>query len=123
MRSMDRSTQMREIRKLGSAPDVFVSSVHALTEEGQMVIASASGSQLGPIATGAGRVILAVGAQKVVPDLTTALKRVDEYSYPIEDVRAQEAYGSHTAIRKLLVVSGDFPGRTTVVLVREPVGV
>jgi hypothetical protein len=123
LRSMDRATQMREMRKLGAAPDFFVNSVHALTEEGQMVVASMGGSQLGPIVSGAGRVILVVGAHKIVPDLATAFRRVEEYAYPLEDARAQETYGIRSAIRKLLVLNGDFPGRTTVILVREPVGV
>jgi hypothetical protein len=123
LRSMDRATQMREMRKLGAAPDFFVNSVHALTEEGQMVVASMGGSQLGPIVSGAGRVILVVGAHKIVPDLATAFRRVEEYAYPLEDARAQETYGIRSAVRKLLVLNGDFPGRTTVILVRESVGV
>ncbi|MGD0018977.1 MAG: LUD domain-containing protein [Candidatus Limnocylindrales bacterium] len=124
MRSMDRATQMREIRKLGAAPDVQINSVQALTEDGRIVVASATGSQLGPIAFGAGRVILVVGAQKVVPDLATAFRRIEEYSYPIEDAKMQEAYGRHSAVNKMLVFKAEgAPGRTTVILVREPVGV
>jgi len=60
---------------------------------------------------------------EIVPDLATALRRVEEYAYPLEDARAQETYGIRSAIRKLLVLNGDFPGRTTVILVREPVGI
>ena len=122
-RAMDRATQMNEMRKLSAAPDVQVNSVQAVTEDGRMVFASMSGSQLGPIASGAGRVVLVVGAQKVVPDLATAFRRVEEYSFPIEDVRAQNAYGMHSAVNKMLVYNGDFPGRTTVILVREALGV
>ena len=121
-RTMDRATQMNEIRKLGAAPDVQINSVQAVTEDGRMVLASFSGSQIGPIASGAGRVILVVGAQKIVPDLATAFRRVEEYNYPIVDVRAQEAYGIRSAINKMLVYNGDFPGRTTVILVREALG-
>jgi hypothetical protein len=124
VRSMDRATQMREIRKLGAAPDFQLNSVHAVTEDGRMVTASATGSQLTPMAFGAGRLILVAGAQKVVPDLATAFRRVEEYSYPMEDARAQAAYnGMRSSVRKLLVLNGDLPGRTTVVLVREPLGV
>jgi LUD domain len=122
-RAMDRATQMREIRKLGAAPDVQINSVQAVTEDGRIVVVSAMGSQLTPIAFGAGRVILVVGAQKVVPDLAAAFKRVDEYSYPIEDAKMQEAYGRHSAVNKMLVIKGEaVPGRITVILVREPVG-
>jgi hypothetical protein len=121
-RSMDRATQMREIRKLGAAPDFQVNSVQAVTEDGRLLVASATGSQLTPMAFGAGKLILVAGAQKVVPDLATAFRRVEEYSYPIEDVKMQEAYGARSAVRKLLILNSDSPGRTTVILVREPVG-
>ena len=121
-RAMDRATQMREIRKLAAAPDVQINSVHALTEDGRMVIASGTGSQLGPIGFGAGKVVLVVGAQKIVPDLETAYRRVEEYSYPLEDAKMQELYGARSAVSKMLVLNSDSPGRTTVILVAEPVG-
>jgi hypothetical protein len=123
-RAMDRATQMREIRKLGAAPDVQINSVAAVTEDGRMVVASMTGSQLGPIVFGAGRVILVAGAQKIVPDLATAFRRVEEYSFPIEDAKMQAAFGRHSAINKMLVLNAEFaPGRVTVILAREPVGV
>ena len=123
-RAMDRATQGREIRKLGSAPDYFVNSAQAITENGEIVIASNTGSQIGPIASGAGKVILVVGSQKVVPDLATAARRIDEYSYPLEDARFQQLFGRRSAVRKELLLRGEFfPGRITVVLVNEPVGV
>ena len=61
---MDRQTQAREIRQLGSAPDLMLGSVNAITKEGQLVASSATGSQLGPFASGAGQLILVVGSQK-----------------------------------------------------------
>jgi len=123
-RKMDRATQGREIRKLGSAPDVQVNSVQALTEDGEILIASNTGSQLGPIASGAGKVILVVGAQKIVPDLEAGMRRLREYALPLEDAKFQQIFGRRSAINKLLILDGDFPpGRTTVVVVREPVGV
>ena len=63
---MDRRTQANDIRKLGAAPDVMLGSVQAVTEEGQLVVTSASGSQIGPYASGAGRLILVIGSQKIV---------------------------------------------------------
>ncbi len=123
-RAMDRATQMREIRKLGAAPDFQVNSVQAVTEDGRMLVVSFGGSQLGPIGFGAGRVILVVGAQKVVPDLDTAFRRVEEYSYPIEDANLQKAFGRHSAAHKMLILNGEVtPGRTTVILVRQPLGI
>ena len=122
-RSMDRATQMSEIRLASAAPDVQINSVQAVTEDGRLLVAAMSGSQIGPMAFGAGRVIVVVGAQKIVPDLTTAYQRLEEYSYPLEDVRAQQAYGKRSAINKMLVINGEFPGRITVILVREARGV
>jgi L-lactate utilization protein LutC len=123
-RKMDRATQSREIRKLSAAPDVQVNSVHAVTEYGQIVIASKSGSQLGPIVSGAGKVILVVGSQKIVRDLDTGFRRVREYNVPLEDAKMQRTYGIHSEVNKMLVLEGDVPpGRTTVILVREAVGV
>jgi hypothetical protein len=122
-RAMDRATQMREIRKLGAAPDFQINSVQAVTEDGRMVVASMTGSQLGPIGFGAGKVILVVGSQKIVPDLASAFRRIEEYSYPLEDANLQEAFGRHSAINKMLVLNAEFiPGRITVILVRRPVG-
>jgi L-lactate utilization protein LutC len=120
---MDRKTQAREIRKLGASPDVMLGSVQALTEAGQLVVASASGSQIGPYASGAGTLILVVGSQKIVPDLDTALRRITQHVQPYEDARLREQMGIGTKLTRILILERDFnPGRTTVVLVREPVG-
>jgi hypothetical protein len=121
--SMDRQTQGDEIRRLGAAPDVMLGSVHAVTETGSLLAASMSGSQLGPYVNGAGRVVLVVGTQKIVSDLEEGLHRIDEYAYPLEDARAQEAYGIRSAVNKVLVINREIiPGRITVVLVDEVLG-
>lgn len=121
--AMDRATQMREIRKLGSAPDVFLNSANALTEDGTLVFGSFSGSQLGPIASGAGRVILAIGANKLVPDLATGLRRVHEYCFPLVDAAMRASYGMASAVNKILILDGDMaPARISVVLIAESVG-
>ena len=120
---LDRATQADEIRRLSAAPDVMLGSVHAVTETGSLVTASASGSQLGPYASGAGKVILVVGTQKIVSDLEEGLRRIDEYAYPLEDARAQAAYGIRSAVNKVLVINREIvPGRITVVLVDEVLG-
>jgi hypothetical protein len=120
--SMDRATQGREIRQMGSAPDVIVGSVHAITQDGQLVTASASGSQVTAYAGGAGQVVLVAGTQKIVPDLERAFARIEEHVFPLEDARAQATYGVHSAINKLLILRGDLPGRTSVVLVKDAIG-
>ena len=121
---LDPKTQRDEMRKLGAAPDVMVNSAHAVTEEGQIVITSASGSQIGPIASGAGRLILVIGSQKIVPDLYVSFRRIREHVFPYEDARLREAMGVGTKITRTLILDQDFmPGRTTVILVREPIEV
>jgi len=114
---------MDGLRKLAGVADVVVGSVHALTEKGQAVIASATGSQLAPYVYGAGRVIWVVGTQKIVPDLDMAFARIQNYTYPLENARALKAYGAPSFVAKLLVVNREFlPGRIHVVLLRENLG-
>ena len=121
--AMDRATQMDEIRQLLASPDVVVGSVAAVTETGSLVVASGSGSQLPAYAGGAGRRIWIVGAQKVVPDLSSALRRVEDYCLPLESARAQAVYGWPSAVNHLLVLNAEpFPGRSTVLLLREAIG-
>lgn len=121
--SMDRKTQADEIRRLTSSPEVMLGSVHAVTETGSLIAASAGGSQLGPYVSGAGRVILLVGTQKIVADLEEGLRRIDEHSFPLEDARAMAAYGMHSGVNKVLIINREiFPGRTTVVFVDKVLG-
>jgi hypothetical protein len=121
--TMDMATQMGEMRRLGAAPEWVVGSVHALTRDGDLVIASASGSQLASMAYGAQHVLFIVGAQKVVADLDAAMHRVREYSLPLEDARAREAYGTGSAVHKVLILHGDFEQeRIHVLLVDQPLG-
>ncbi len=120
---LDRVTQREEMRKLGASPDVLVGSVHAITEQGEIMIASAVGSQLGPAASGAGAVIWVVGTQKLVRTLQDGFRRIREHSLPLESERTQRVYGQASAINKLLIVNGEaYPGRITVVLVKQQLG-
>jgi hypothetical protein len=121
--NLDRKTQADEIRRLSAAPDVMLGSVHAVTETGSLLAASMGGSQLGPYVSGAGRVILVVGTQKIVSDLEEGLRRINEYAFPLEDARAQAAYGIHSAVNKVLIINHEIvPGRITIVLVDEVLG-
>ena len=123
MMKMDRNTQAREMRKLVAAPDIELGSVNAVTEAGQLVEASASGSQMGPYSASSGKLILVVGSQKIVPDLEAAWRRIREYVTPYEDARLREQMGIGTKLARVLILEQDFmPGHTTVILVREPVG-
>lgn len=121
--AMDRATQGREIRKLGAAPDYAAGSVHAVTEDGQVMIASNTGSQLGPYAYGAGKVIWVVGAQKLVKNLEQGMRRLEEYCVPREEVHMQQLYGSHTGLNKILIVNKEIrPERITMIIVKEELG-
>jgi hypothetical protein len=123
MFAMNRETQGREIRKLGGAPDYAAGSVHAVTEDGQVLIASNTGSQLGPYASGAGKVIWVVGAQKIVRDLDEGLRRIQEYTYPLEEEHMQQLYGVGTHINKVLIVNAELrPNRITMIIVKEELG-
>ncbi len=120
---MDRKAEGDEIRRLGAAPDVMLGSVHAVTETGSLLAASMSGSQLGPYVSGAGRVILVVGTQKIVTDIEEGLLRINEYAWRLEDARAQAAYGIRSAVNKVVIINREITkGRITVVLVDEVLG-
>ena len=124
-RSMDRTDPeaMRQARKLGVGPDWHVNSAHAVTEDGTIVVVSNTGSQLAPLAFGAGEVIFAIGSQKLVPDLDTAMRRIEEHTLPLEHGRMQGLYGVNSEIKKVLIIHKEFrPGRFTVVLIKEPIG-
>ncbi|HEY4019679.1 MAG TPA: LUD domain-containing protein [Pseudonocardiaceae bacterium] len=112
-----------QVRLRSMTADVIVGSLHAVTEQGELLAASASGSQLGPYAYGAGQAVWVVGAQKVVPDLETALRRIRTYSYPKENERCMQVYGQPSVLGKILIIEREvFPARDTLVLVRETIG-
>ncbi len=120
---LDQKTQAEEMRKIGAAPNYIIGSVHAVTEDGQVLIASATGSQLGPYAYGAGSVIWVVGTQKIVKNLDEAMRRIQEYSFPLEGKRARDVYGTGSGVNKVLIVNREVqPGRITMVLVKENLG-
>jgi YkgG family uncharacterized protein len=120
---MDRERQRREMRTLAASPGYAVGSVHALTEGGSLLIASASGSQLGPLVPGAGQVILVIGAQKIVRDIATGLRRIYEYCYPLEDARARRAYRVPSGVNNILIINKAItPGRVTAIIVNQRLG-
>lgn len=121
--SMDRATQGREMIKMGAVPEYIIGSVHAVTENGSLIIASNTGSQLAGFAASAANVVYVVGSHKIVPTLEEGFKRVEEYSLPLEDVRAMQAYGMHSNISKLLIVHREvMPGRVSLILVKDKIG-
>ena len=121
--SMDRKTQGKEMQKMGAAPDWAIGSVHAVTEDGQVMIASATGSQLPAYAYGSGHVLWVAGAHKIVKDINEGFKRIYEHSLVLENERAKKAYGIGSSVNKILIVNKEAqPGRITMVLVNEVLG-
>ncbi len=115
-------TKKAEMKRVTAAPSYAVGSVHAVTRDGMLLIASASGSQIPGEAYGADHVVFVVGAQKLVDDLADGIKRIENHVVPLEDARAQQAYGIHTSFNKLLVLRKEQPGRIHVVLVKTSLG-
>jgi hypothetical protein len=119
---LDHVAQLREIKAIMGQPEFSLGSVHAITRDGTLVVASALGSQLASYTFGAARVIFVVGAQKLVPDLAAAHERIHEYCLELEDARAMEAYGQHSRVGKILEIHREDPGRIHVVLIQRQVG-
>jgi hypothetical protein len=119
---LDRKTQLRAIKTLYTLSDFALGSVHAVTYDGTLVIASALGSQLASYAWGAANVIFVIGAQKVVPDLQTAHARIYQHCLALENVHALKAYGQKSHVGKILEIHQEDPGRIHGVLIRQAVG-
>ena len=122
MFALDFATQAQEMKAIGGQPDYALGSVHAVTRDGTLVIASASGSQLASYAWGAANVIFVIGAQKLVPTLEAAHERIYQHSLVLEDGRAIAAYGQHSSVGKILEIHHELPGRIHIVLIRQVVG-
>jgi hypothetical protein len=111
-----------EMKQVAGTPEFALGSAHAITQDGKILVASASGSQFPAEAYGSDNVIFVVGAQKLVKDLAKGVKRIEEHSVPLEQERAMAAYGINTAFAKLLVIMLDAPRRITVVIIKENIG-
>jgi LUD domain len=122
MLALDFETQGQEMKAIAGQSDFALGSVHAITREGTLVIASASGSQLASYAWGAANVIFVVGTQKLVASLDDARDRIFAHSLKLEDARALAAYGQNSAVGKILEIHQEQPGRIHIVLIRESVG-
>lgn len=109
-------------RKLSCVADFAIGSVHAVTLNGEILIASATGSQLAAYAYGSGKVIWIVGAQKIVKDREEGMKRLYEYCLPLENERAKKAYKSPSRMGKILTINSDTPGRLTILFIKQNIG-
>jgi hypothetical protein len=122
MLGLDFATEAQQMKVIGGQADYALGSVHAVTRDGTLVIASASGSQLASYAWGAANVIFVVGVQKLVPTIEAARERIYQHSLALEDARAQAAYGQHSVVGKILEIHQENPGRIHVILIRRRVG-
>ena len=122
MLGLDYETQKQEMKAIAGQAEFSLGSVHAVTRDGALFIASASGSQLASYAWGAASVIFVVGAQKLVPTAEAARERIFEHSLKLEDARAYAAYGQNSAVGKILEIHQEMPGRIHVTLIRRSVG-
>ncbi len=112
-----------ELRRRAATAQYFISSVHAIAETGEVVVASRTGSQIAPYAFGSQHVIWVVGTQKIVPTLEDAIRRVREYSLPMEDQRVKKLGGPGSIVGKFMIFENEIqPDRITAVLVKEKVG-
>ncbi|MEO6078061.1 MAG: LUD domain-containing protein [Candidatus Andersenbacteria bacterium] len=114
------------LRKQASISDFYLGSVHALSETGEFLVASNTGSQLPHIVFTSQNLIFVVGAHKIVPNLAEGFTRIDEYIIPLENVHMQQKYGAPgTSLNKIVVFKKENPmqGRTvTVIIVNEKLG-
>ncbi len=114
-----------KLRKQALLADYYLGSVHAVTEEGEFIVASNSGSQLPHIAYSSSNLILIAGTQKIVANLDEGMKRLKEYVVPLEDENMHQKYGVGTRLNKILIFRGENPmtGRKiTMILVKEKLG-
>lgn len=113
-----------KLRKESVLADYFLGSFHAVTEAGQVVVASASGSQLPSYTFTSDTVIWVAGAHKIVPTLDDAFSRIRDYVYPREDARMKSVGMGGSTIAKLFIFEKEvMPNRHIhLVLVKEVLG-
>ena len=117
--------KQEQLRRESAFSEYYLGSAHALSETGELVIASNTGSQLPHLVFTSPNIILVVGTQKITPTLADALRRLEEYVVPLEDKRALSAYGVHTMNAKTLIMRKENPmlGRNVkIILVKERLG-
>lgn len=123
LNKLDPEKDVRRKQELGAAPPYAVGSVHAVTQNGEVMIASNTGSQLPAYAYGAAKVVWIAGTHKIVADRDAGFRRIYEYSLPREDKRAQQAYGEHSNVSKILIINKEVKkDRLTLILVKEKLG-
>lgn len=112
-----------ELRKKSVLSEYFLGSVHGISQTGEVVIASASGSQLPSYVFTSENVIWVAGAQKIVPSLEEAIKRVREYVFDLEDKRMKSSGAQGSVIGKMVIFEREImPRKIIMILVGEKLG-
>lgn len=112
-----------DLRRQATVVDYVVGSVNAVTADGKLVAVDATGSRVGSYLFGAKNVVLVVGVNKIVQNLEEAMKRIKEYVFPLENERAQQAYGHPSALSKWIIIEKEaVQGRIKLILVEEELG-
>jgi L-lactate utilization protein LutC len=116
--------KQNELRKQSVLADYFLGSVHAVTKDGEVLVASASGSQIPSYVFTSPNVIWVVGVQKIVSDLNAAFDRVKTYVFPLEDQRMKSTGAQGSIIGRWLVFEREImPSRkVTLIFVNEKLG-
>ena len=112
-----------ELRRKSVTADYFLASINAIAQTGELFACDASGSRVGAYPFAANHLILVSGVNKIVPTWDDGIRRLREFAYPLEDKRAQEAYGMHSSVSKIVIMEQEFvPGRIKLILVKEKLG-
>jgi L-lactate utilization protein LutB len=124
LRELNRDTDHRRMQQIGAAPEYIVGSIHAVTQNGHVYIASNTGSQLPAYVYGADNVIWIVSTKKIVENGDEAIKRIYDYILPLEAERARKAYGAPGSnVSKLLIINKEvMPDRIRLIFVKEDLG-
>lgn len=121
---LDREKDDLEMQRIGAAPEYVIGSVHAITQDGKILIASNTGSQLPSYSYGSSHVVWVISTKKITKDLEDGLNRIYQHVLPLESVRVQKAYGmKESEVKKLLIINKELnPNRIHIILVNEDLG-
>jgi len=121
--SMDRKKDNLEMQMMGAAPEFVVGSVHTVTQDGKLMFASRTGSQLAAYVYGSPNVVFVVGTQKIVKDFEEGLDRIYKYALPLEEQRVRKFYGVGSEVNKILIINKELvQGRIKLIFVNEVLG-
>lgn len=123
-KTMDRLIQKKEMSQLGATPDYAIGSVQAITPKGEILVASGTGSQLSAYAYGSAHVVLLVSTKKIVTTLDEGLRRIYEYSLPLESERIRQlGQGPSSNVAKTLIINNEhIENRINIIFIKQDLG-